>query len=393
MRIFAALSLAMMLLVYTSATQAGGLPLVISATTDYSLNTLTISGQNFGSLPTVTLDSLKFPTVSTSSNQIVASFPSSRAPTSFIPGTYFLTLQFKNQLPAIFAVDIGANGAQGPIGPAGPKGLQGPKGDIGATGATGPMGGPGPIGLPGLPGTPGPAGPQGLMGAQGPKGDMGPQGVAGPAGAQGSPGNAAFGIRTNTPITQPPLTTGGPATTCVVGDISLTAGRLSPGYLPASGQTLPIGSFGQLFQVIGTTYGGDGVSSVNAPDLRAAAPNGLTYAICVAGNLPFVAASPTSGTQQSTTSITSISQAFAGGPVTFQVLVKGANNAVPTGTVVFTEVSGPPTALATVSLGASGLATASVENLSPGTQTFTATYVGDANSAGGTSLPVIFTVQ
>jgi microcystin-dependent protein len=168
---------------------------------------------------------------------------------------------------------------------------------------------------------------------------------------------------------------------------------LSPGYLPASGQSLSIASFGQLFQVIGTTYGGDGVLSLNAPDLRAAAPNGLTYAICVAGNLPFVPSAPSSGTQQTTTSITSISQAFAGGPVTFQVLVKGANNVTPTGTVVFTSLSGPAGTLASASLGVNGLATASTASLSPGTQTFTATYVGDANSAGSTSLPVNFSVQ
>jgi hypothetical protein len=44
--------------------QAGGLPLVISATVDYTHGTLTISGQNFGSTPAVILDSLAFPTQS-----------------------------------------------------------------------------------------------------------------------------------------------------------------------------------------------------------------------------------------------------------------------------------------------------------------------------------------
>jgi len=43
--------------------QAAGLPLVISATLNYSQNTLTISGQNFGISPTVTLDSITFPTM------------------------------------------------------------------------------------------------------------------------------------------------------------------------------------------------------------------------------------------------------------------------------------------------------------------------------------------
>src|ERR1700760_4986081 len=165
-----------------------GLPVVISATVDYTHNTLTISGQNFGSSPSVTLDALSFPAQSSSSNQVVASFPSGRVPSSFTPGTYFLTVTFKNQLPTIFGVDIGANGpagAAGPpgavgspgaTGPAGPAGLVGPMGPPGATGATGAAG------MQGLPGVAGPAGPQGL---QGPSGATGPQG---PPGANGSAG-------------------------------------------------------------------------------------------------------------------------------------------------------------------------------------------------------------
>src|SRR5439155_375264 len=110
-------------------------PFVISATVDYTHNTLTITGQNFGSSPTITVDSLTFPTSSSSSSQIVGNFPSDRSPASFAPGTYFLTLQFRNQVPAVFTVDIGANGTPGPAGPPGPPG---PQGATGATGATGP---------------------------------------------------------------------------------------------------------------------------------------------------------------------------------------------------------------------------------------------------------------
>src|SRR5437660_1659872 len=90
-------------------------PLVISATVDYTNKTLTIAGQNFGNSPIITVDSLTFPTLSSSSNQIIGNFPSGIAPSSFTPGTYFLTLQFRNQLPAVFTVDIGANG--GPRAP------------------------------------------------------------------------------------------------------------------------------------------------------------------------------------------------------------------------------------------------------------------------------------
>ena len=173
MRILAALSLITLFELLAPPTEAAGLPLVISATVDYTHNTLTISGQNFGSSPTVTLDSLPFPTQSSASSQIVANFPSGKAPSSFTPGTYFLTVQFKNQLPTIFAVDIGANGAPGPVGPAG---AQGSTGVAGAPGPVGPAGLAGPAGPAGVPGPAGSAGSVGLTGPAGPQGPTGPQG-------------------------------------------------------------------------------------------------------------------------------------------------------------------------------------------------------------------------
>jgi hypothetical protein len=95
--------------------QATGFPLIVSATVDSTLNTLTITGQNFGSSPTITVDSLPFPTPSSaSSTQIVGSFPSGKPPSSFTPGTYFLTLKFTNQYPAVFLIDIDANGGGAP---------------------------------------------------------------------------------------------------------------------------------------------------------------------------------------------------------------------------------------------------------------------------------------
>src|ERR1700733_8767776 len=155
MRILTALGLTAVFGLLTSTAQAAGLPLVVSATVDYSHNTLTISGQNFGSNPSVTLDALAFSTQSSGISQIVANFPSGRAPGSFTPGTYFLSVTFRNQLPTIFGVAIGANGAQGPAGPAGAQGAPG------AAGATGPVG---------------PAGPQGFVGPMGPPGATGAAG-------------------------------------------------------------------------------------------------------------------------------------------------------------------------------------------------------------------------
>jgi Collagen triple helix repeat (20 copies) len=203
MRIFAALGMAALLGLLSFGSEAAGLPVVISATVDYTHNTLTISGQNFGSNPSVTLDALAFSTPSGASTgtQIVANFPSGKAPSSFTPGTYFLTVTFKNQLPTVFGVDIGANGAvgpagpggtqgspgvAGPTGPAGPVGVQGVPGPFGPAGATGPVGAAGAQGLQGVAGAAGPVGPQGLQGAAGVAGATGPQGPAGPPGASGS---------------------------------------------------------------------------------------------------------------------------------------------------------------------------------------------------------------
>ena len=163
---------------------AAGLPLVISATVNYSTATLTISGQNFGTNPVVTLGNSNFAILAASTSQIVASFPSGTPPSNFTPGTYFLTLQYKNQLPSIFTVDIGANGPQGPQGVAGPAGSQGPQGVQGLTGA---QGGVGPMG------PPGPIGPAGAAGAMGATGAQGPQGLPGLAGAVGPPGPAGAG--------------------------------------------------------------------------------------------------------------------------------------------------------------------------------------------------------
>jgi hypothetical protein len=189
MRILTALGASMLLGLLSFGARAAGLPLVISATVDYTHNTLTIGGQNFGSNPSVTLDSLAFTTQSSASTQIVANFPSGKAPSSFTPGTYFLTVTFKNQLPTIFGVDIGANGAAGAAGAPGSPGAQGPTGPAGPAGVQGIAGPVGPVGATGVQGLQGLAGPQGLQGSTGANGAAGPPGPQGPAGVNGTNGS------------------------------------------------------------------------------------------------------------------------------------------------------------------------------------------------------------
>lgn len=58
-----------------------------------------------------------------------------------------------------------------------------------------------------------------------------------------------------------------------VGEIRIFAGNFPPnGWMFCEGQALPISENEVLFQLIGTTYGGDGEETFNLPDLRGRAP-------------------------------------------------------------------------------------------------------------------------
>src|SRR4051794_30622139 len=68
-----------------------------------------------------------------------------------------------------------------------------------------------------------------------------------------------------------------------VGEIRMFAGNFAPaGWMFCEGQLLPISEYETLFQLIGTTYGGDGQSTFALPDLRGRIPlhfgNGFTLA-------------------------------------------------------------------------------------------------------------------
>jgi len=70
-----------------------------------------------------------------------------------------------------------------------------------------------------------------------------------------------------------------------VGEIRMFAGNFAPaGWMFCEGQTLPISENEVLFQLIGTTYGGDGESTFNLPNLASrvpihmgTSPSGTTY--------------------------------------------------------------------------------------------------------------------
>ena len=125
----------------------------------------------------------------------------------------------------------------------------------------------------GPPGPPGSVGPPGMPGAPGLPGAPGPPGPPGPAGTQ-----ALFGTNTGTALE-------GNGRTCFLGEIILTAGRVGQGLL-ANGQLLSISQNTALFSLLETRFGGNGTTTFALPDLRAAAPNGLTYTICDQGVFP-----------------------------------------------------------------------------------------------------------
>jgi microcystin-dependent protein len=54
-----------------------------------------------------------------------------------------------------------------------------------------------------------------------------------------------------------------------LGEIRMFAGNFAPtGWAFCEGQLLPIAQYDDLFQILGTTYGGDGVTTFALPDLR-----------------------------------------------------------------------------------------------------------------------------
>jgi microcystin-dependent protein len=58
-----------------------------------------------------------------------------------------------------------------------------------------------------------------------------------------------------------------------VGEIRIFAGNFAPaGWMFCSGQLLPISEYETLFNLIGTTYGGDGQSTFALPDLQGRLP-------------------------------------------------------------------------------------------------------------------------
>jgi len=73
-----------------------------------------------------------------------------------------------------------------------------------------------------------------------------------------------------------------------VGEIRIFAGTFAPaGWMFCQGQLLPISENDTLFNLIGTTYGGDGQTTFALPDLRGRAPmhQGSSYVLGQTGGV------------------------------------------------------------------------------------------------------------
>jgi len=149
----------------------------------------------------------------------------------------------------------GLTGKRGPRGPSGKTGKRGPRG-LGKRGPPGPRGPRGPRG------PQGPTSPQGLRGPQGVQGLPGPEGPTGPQGPEGL----------NKPF---------------IGEIRLFGGNFAPrDWAFCEGRLLSINDNQALFSILGTNYGGDGITTFGLPDLRSHRPADVNYIIALQGFYP-----------------------------------------------------------------------------------------------------------
>jgi microcystin-dependent protein len=72
----------------------------------------------------------------------------------------------------------------------------------------------------------------------------------------------------------------------ILGMVYMFAGNFAPeGYAMCDGQLLPINVNQALFSIVGTTYGGDGITNFALPKLSPPAP-GANYIIATNGIYP-----------------------------------------------------------------------------------------------------------
>lgn len=127
-----------------------------------------------------------------------------------------------------------------------------------------------------------------------------------------------------------------------VGEIRMFAGNFAPaGWAFCEGQLVPISENETLFQLIGTTYGGDGQSTFAMPDLRGRIPlhvgNGMSLA--ESGGVESVTLSTTQIPGHNHALMATLNQGSQNAPAQQLLAQSPTQNAFPYGTDV------PPTTL------------------------------------------------
>jgi microcystin-dependent protein len=139
-----------------------------------------------------------------------------------------------------------------------------------------------------------------------------------------------------------------------VGEIRMFGGNFAPaGWMFCEGQLLPISEFETLFNLIGTTYGGDGQSTFALPDLRGRLPvhqgtsnTGSAYVISQTGGTETVTLTTTQLPAHSHGLVASTAPGSAAGP--------GGNVLGASGTVAMYSAHPPSQSLNSGSLSAVG---------------------------------------
>lgn len=89
----------------------------------------------------------------------------------------------------------------------------------------------------------------------------------------------------------------------IIGEIRLFTGSSAPtGWVFCDGRSLDISQYDNLFQLIGTTYGGDGLNNFKVPDLQSRAPIGAGQG----GGLPNYSLGQTGGTEKNTLTVNNL---------------------------------------------------------------------------------------
>jgi microcystin-dependent protein len=150
-----------------------------------------------------------------------------------------------------------------------------------------------------------------------------------------------------------------------VGEIRMFAGNFAPvGWMLCQGQQLPISENEVLFQLIGTTYGGDGQSTFALPDLQSRVPmhqgtnSGQSFILAETGGVEAVTL--TVNQMPSHNHLIMAASAAQGGAVSVPAAntvladeqLNPAPNPVPSAYLPFNNVT--QVSLATNSIGASG---------------------------------------